>query len=100
MSIKKDLIDFLGRIMPDNECKDNVDSLLCDGTYFFTYNVKTTEPGQFSDPEMFHINNFQVYISVAIEMRVQSWNFKPKKANKVTRGYSFKLVSFYYIENV
>ncbi len=45
MSIKKDFVDSLVRIMPDNECKANVDSLLCDDTYPFTYNVKTTEPG-------------------------------------------------------
>ncbi len=73
MSIKKDFVDFLVRIMPDNEYKEaNVDSLLCDGIYPFTYDVKTTEPRQFPDSGMFYVNNFQVCTSVAIEVRVQS----------------------------
>ncbi len=99
-SIKKDFVDSLVRIMPENECKANVDSLFCDGTYPFTYDMKTTESGQFSDPGMFHVNNFQVCTSVAVEVRVQSWNFKPKRTNEVTRGYSFKAVGLYYIEDV
>ncbi len=72
MSIKKDFVDSLVKIMPDDECKANVDSLLCDGTYSFKYDVKTTELGQFLDPDMFHVDNFQVCTSVAVEMRVQS----------------------------
>ncbi len=86
ISIKKDFVDSLVRIMLDNKCKANVDSLFCDGTYPFTYDVKTIEPRQFPDPEMFHVDNFQVCISVAVEMQVQSWNFKPKGINEVTRG--------------
>ncbi len=70
MSIKNDFVDTLVRIMPDDECKANVDSLLCDKTYLFMYDIKTTEPGQFPDPEMFHVNNFQVCTSVAMEMQV------------------------------
>ncbi len=85
MSIKKDFVDSLVRIMPDNECKVNVDSIICDYTYSFTYDVKITEPGQFPDPDMFHVDNFQVCTSVAMEVRVQSWNFKPKGVNEVTR---------------
>ncbi len=100
MSIKKYFVDSLVRIIPDDECKANVDSLLCDGTYPFTYDVKTTEPRQFPDPGMFHVDNFQVCTSVAVEVQVQSWNFKPKGANKVTRGYSFKPVGLYHIEDV
>ncbi len=100
ISIKKDFIDSLIRIMSDNKCKANVDSLLCDGTYPFTYNVKTTELGQFPDLGMFHVDNFQVCPSVTIKMQVQSLNFKPKEVNEVTRGYSFKPVSLYHIEDV
>ncbi len=100
MSIKKDFVDSLVRIIPDDECKANVDSLLCDGTYPFTYDVKTTKPGQFPDPGIFHVNNFQICTSVAVEVRVQSWNFKPKGANEVTRGYSFNPVGLYRIEDV
>ncbi len=100
MLIKKDFVDSFVRIMPDNECKANVDFLLCDSTYPFMYDVKTTKLGQFSDPEMFHVDNFQVCTSVAMEVRVEFWNFKPKGVNEVTYGYSFKPVGFYRIENV
>ncbi len=100
MLIKKDFVDSLVRIMLDNECKANDNSLLCDGTYHFMYDVKITEPGQFPDPKIFHINNFQVCTSVAVEMRLQSWNFKPKGVNKVTRGYSFKPVGLYRMEDI
>ena len=58
MSVKKDFVDFLVKIMPDDKCKASVNSLLCDRTYPFIYDVKTTELGQFPDPEMFHIDNF------------------------------------------
>ncbi len=70
MSIKKDFIHSMVRIIPDNECKANVDSLLYNGTYSFTYDVKTIELGQFPDLGIFYINNFQVCTSVVVEMRV------------------------------
>ncbi len=72
MSIKKYFVDFIVRIISNNKYKANVDSLLCNATYYFTYNVKMIEPGQFSDPRMFHVNNFQVCISVAMEVQLQS----------------------------
>ncbi len=100
MSIKKDFVDSLVRIMLNNKCKANVDSLFYNETYLFTYDVKTTEPREFPDPEMFHNDNFQVCTSVAVEVRVQSWNFKPKGANEVTCGFSFKPVGLYCIEDV
>ncbi len=87
MLIKKDFVDALVRIISDDECKANVDSLLCNGTYPFTYDVKTTEPGQFPDLKMFHVNNFQVCNNVAIEIQVQSSNFKLKRANEDICGY-------------
>lgn len=43
MSIKKNFVDSLVRIMLGNECKANVGFLLCNETYPFTYNIKTTE---------------------------------------------------------
>lgn len=45
MSIKKNFVDSLRKIMLDNECKANVNFLLCNMTYFFTYDMKTTELG-------------------------------------------------------
>ncbi len=86
--------------MSDEEYKVNVDSLLCNGTSFFTYDVKTTEPGQFPDPGIFYVNNFQVSTNVAMEGRVQSWNFKPKGANEVTHKYLVKPVGLYHIKEV
>lgn len=53
ISIKKDFIDFMVKIMLDNEYRVNVESLLCDETYLFIYDVKTTELGQFPDFESF-----------------------------------------------
>lgn len=58
ISIKKEFIDFLVRIMSDNECKASDNFLLCNGTYPFTYDMKTTEPRQFPDSGMFLVNNF------------------------------------------
>ena len=72
MSIKKDFIDYLVRIMLNNECKANVDFLLCDDTYLFMYDMKKTKLEQFPYPKMFHIDNFQVCTSVAVEVQVQS----------------------------
>ncbi len=100
MSVKKEFVDALVKIMPDDECKTRVKSLLCDGTYPFTYDVKTTKPGEFPDPGVFHVDNVQVGTSVAMEMRLQSWNFKPKGATEVTHGYSFKPVGLYRIQDI
>ncbi len=100
MSVKKEFVDALVKIMPDDECKTRVKGLLCDGTYPFTCDVKTTKPGKFPDPGVFHIDNFQVDTSVAVEVRLQSWNFKPKGATEVMRGYSFKPVGLYQIQDI
>ncbi len=100
MSVKKGFVDTLVKIMPDDKCKTRVEGLLCDGTYPFTYDVKTTKPGKFPDPELFHVDNFQVGTSVVVEVRLQSWNFKPKGATKVLRGYSFKPVGLYRIQDI
>ncbi len=67
---KKNFVDSMMKIIPDNMCKANVDSLLYYGIYPFIYDVKTTELGQFPDPEIFYVNNFQVYTSVTIELRL------------------------------
>ena len=64
------------------------------------YNMKTIEPGQFPDLEKFYIDNFQVCISVAIEVQLLSLNFKLKGANKVIFRYFFKPVSLYCIKNI
>ncbi len=100
MSIKKDFVDLFVRIIPDNKCKANVDFLLCNKIYFFMYDVKTNEPGQFPDPGMFHVDDFQVCTSITVEMRLQSWNFKLKGANKVTRRYVFKSVGLYCMKDI
>lgn len=98
--IKKNFVDSIMRIMLDNKCKVNNNFLLCNGTYFFIYNVKTTEPRHVPDPKIFHVDNFQIFTNVAIKVQLQVQNFKPKEANEVTCGYFFKLVSFYYIGNI
>lgn len=93
MSIKKNLIDFIVKIMSDHKCKTNVDSLLCDEILFFMYDVKTTKPEQFPDSEIFYVDSFQVCTGVTVNMQLQSWNYKLKRANEVTFRYSFKPVS-------
>ncbi len=97
MSIKKQFVNALVKIMPDNKCKTRVKGLLCDGIYLFTYDMKTTKLGEFPDPGVFHVDNFQVGTNVAMEVRLKSWNFKPKEVTKVMRDYSFKPVGLYRI---
>ncbi len=50
MSVKKEFVDALVKIIPDDECTTRVKGLLCDGIYPFIYDVKTTKPGEFLDP--------------------------------------------------
>lgn len=68
MSIKKDFINSLVRIILYNEYKANIDSSVCNGTYFFLYDVKTTKLGQFPDLRIFYVNNFQFCTSVTAEV--------------------------------
>ncbi len=58
MSVEKKFVDALVKIIPDKECKTKVKGLLCNGTYPFMYDVKTTKPGKFPDLGVFHVNNF------------------------------------------
>lgn len=68
MLVKWNFVDFMVRIMPDDKCKANVHAPLCNKTYLFTYDIKTIQPGQFSDLGIFHVDNFQICINVAIEV--------------------------------
>lgn len=70
--VKKNFVDFIVRIMPNNKCKINVNFLLCNKTYLFTYNIKITELRQFPDSEIFYVDNFQVFISITIEVQLQA----------------------------
>lgn len=97
MLVKKEFIDPIVKIMPDDEGKVQVESLFCNGTYSFMYDVKITKPRQFPDLRVFHVNNFQVDTSVAVEVQLQAWCFKPKGASKVTYDYSFKPIGLYQI---
>lgn len=58
--------------MSNNNCKANIDSILYHGTYLFMYNMKTTELGQFSDPEICYINNIQVCTYIVVKVQLQS----------------------------
>lgn len=88
------------RIILNNKCKANINSLFYNRTYSFMYDVKTTKLGQFLDPKIFYVNNFQISTSVAIEVQFQSLNFKPKGANKVICGYFFIPTGLYCIKNI
>ncbi len=100
MSVKKEFVDALIKIMPNDECKTKIEGLLYDGTYPFTYDVKTIKPGEFPDPEVFYVDNFQVATSVAMEVQLQTWNFKSKGATEVTCSYFFKPVGLYQIQDI
>ncbi len=58
MLVKKEFVDAPVKIIPDNKYKIKVKNLLCNGTYSFTYDVKTTKPSKFSDSRIFHVDNF------------------------------------------
>ncbi len=58
ISVKKNFIDFMVKIMSNDKCKANVNFLLYNRIYCFMYNIKTTEPELFSDLGMFYIDNF------------------------------------------
>lgn len=82
MSVNKKFVDVLMiKIMPDDECKIKVESLLCDRIYRFIYDMKTIKPGKFPNPRVFHIQNFQVGTSIAVEVQLQAQNFKPQRGN-------------------
>lgn len=58
ISVKKAFVDTLVKIMPDDKCKTRVKDLLYNRTYLFTYDMKTTKPGKFPDPDIFYVDNF------------------------------------------
>lgn len=58
ISVIKKFVDTLVKIMSDDKCKTRIEGLLCNRTYTFKYDVKTTKPGKFPDLEIFHVDNF------------------------------------------
>ncbi len=72
MSVKKKFVDALVKIMLDNKYKTRVDGQLCNGIYLFTYDMKRTKPGEFSDSGIFYVNNFQDDTSIVVEVQLQS----------------------------
>ena len=100
MLVKKEIVNALVKIILDNKCKTKVEGLFCNKAYFFTYDVKITKPGKFPDPGIFYIDNFQIGTSVAVEKRLQSWNFKLKEVIKIIYGYFFKPVGLNQIQDI
>lgn len=68
MLVKKKFVDVLIKIILDNEYKTRIKSLLCNRTYSFICNIKTTKPSKFSDPEIFYIDKFKSSTSVVMEI--------------------------------
>ena len=58
--------------MPEGESKAKVVFFLNDDTFPFMYNMNITTPGPFSDPELFHLNNFKANTSVAVKVQIHS----------------------------
>lgn len=56
------------KIMSDNKYKTWSKNLLNNGIYLFMYDIKTTKPDKFSDPNIFHIAIFQIGTSVALKV--------------------------------
>lgn len=54
----KPFINLIVRIILECKFKAKMVSFLNDGTFSFTYNKKINTLGQFSDLELFYINNF------------------------------------------
>lgn len=58
-------------MLNDNR-KNNVNFLLCNKTYSFINDVKTTEPEQFLDLKRFYIENLYIGTIVAIKIQLQA----------------------------
>lgn len=82
--VKKNYIDFIMRIIPDNKYWVNVNFLLCNETCSFIYNMKTTEPRQFPDLEIFHIDNF--WFSLVLLWKC---NYRPRISSSKEQIKSF-----------
>lgn len=56
ISIKKDLVDFLVEIMPNNKCSYRVKRLLNNKIYSLIYDKKTTKLSKFLNPNILYID--------------------------------------------
>ena len=96
----KAFIDLIVRIMPEGKSQAKVVSLLNNDTFTFMYDIRITTPGPFSDPRLFHPDNFEADTSVAVEVQIYAQNFKPKRSNEYTCRYPFKLIEIYKIQDI
>lgn len=66
MLVKKEFVVSMIRIISDNNCKVQVETLIYNETYSFMYDIEITAPRQFPNLKAFNINNFHINTSVTI----------------------------------
>ncbi|MCJ1348901.1 hypothetical protein MMC31_007134 [Peltigera leucophlebia] len=83
----------------DSKAKAKALSVYKDSIFPFMYDVRTTDPGKFSDPGLCDVSNFWPETKVAVELQIHSRNFKTKGQER-NLGYSFKLIRLYKLQDV
>lgn len=82
--------------MPENnsKAKAKILSIYKNSTFFFIYNMRTTDLAKFFNPSLCDINKFWPKTKVTVKLQIYSYNFKIKRQER-NLGYYFKLIGFY-----
>lgn len=88
-------------LMRENNSKTKTKALSAykNRTFFFLYDVRTTDSGKFPDPGLCDVSNFRPETKVAVEYQIHSCNFKIKEQER-NLGYSFKLTGLYKLQDI
>lgn len=87
-------------MLEDNsKAKAKALSVYKDSSFFFIYDVKTINSGNFPNSNVYDKNIFRPKTTVAIELQIYFCNFKIKKQERNLR-YFFKLIELYKLQNV
>lgn len=95
LSTKLDFVKSMIDIMPEDDSKAAMVTIFKNSTFLFLYDIRKTTLSEFWDLCYFDVKNFRPDTKVGVEMQIYSQNFKPKRRNKGSQSYSFKLMSMY-----
>lgn len=78
----------------NNKAKVKVLFVYKNSTFFFIYDIKTTNSGKFPNPDVCDMSIFWLKTKVAVELQIYSRNFKIRGQERNLR-YFFKLIRLY-----
>lgn len=83
----------------NDKAKAKTLSVYKNSIFFFIYDIRTIDPGKFSNPGICNRNNFWPKTKITAELQIYLYNFKTKKQMK-NLEYFFKPIKLYKLQDI